>query len=452
MTGGGGASLEAVSRCSAFDAYAIGWSSSGGSSCDAPRPTTASQVYHFLLVSVNGSNVTVTPTDELGRTFDVQTYSLGGAPPPDVTPPSQPVVTGTPTATSVTLTWPRATDNVGVSRYDVSRDGVVVGTVGRPGSGTVSFTDAGRTPGTAYSYVVTASDAAGNSTASDAVVVTTTAAAGGGTTTLTTSADAKVDASVPTANYATAALRVDASPDVRSYVKFDASALTGTVQSATLRIWATSAQSVGFDVYGVGNSSWSENAITYANQPSSSISTTKLGSSGAVAAGTWKTVDVTALLSGPGVYSVVLESTSRPRSRWPAARTPPMRRSWSSQRRDARSRWRLGNAAVRSAALVTGWKRLILRLAVDEQALDRAEQAPRRGARRPGARGAGGSAATPPPPRQLLRRDRPPHSSIRRAGSPVTVASGSSRCSAQSRCRVARRAPGPRRRRSSRCR
>jgi hypothetical protein len=267
-------------------------------------------VYHFLLVSVNGTNVTVTPTDSLGRTFDVQTYSLGGAPPPDVTPPSKPVVTGTPTATSVTLTWPRATDDVGVSRYDVSRDGVVVGTVGQPASGAVSFTDTGRTAGTAYSYVVTASDAAGNSTASDAVVVTTSAGGGGGTTTLTAAADAKVDASLPSTNYATAALRVDASPDVRSYVKFDASALTGTVQSATLRIWATSAQSVGFDVYGVANSSWSETAITYANQPSSSISATKLGSSGTVAAGTWKTVDVTALLSGPGIYSVVLESTS----------------------------------------------------------------------------------------------------------------------------------------------
>lgn len=65
-----------------------------------------------------------------------------------------------------------------------------------------------------------------------------------------------------------------------------------------------------FDVYGVADSSWSENAITYANQPSSSISGTKTGSSGTVAAGTWKTVDVTALVSGPGTYSVVLESTS----------------------------------------------------------------------------------------------------------------------------------------------
>jgi hypothetical protein len=33
-------------------------------------------VYHFLLVSVDGTTVTVTPTDELGRTFDQQTYDF----------------------------------------------------------------------------------------------------------------------------------------------------------------------------------------------------------------------------------------------------------------------------------------------------------------------------------------------------------------------------------------
>jgi len=78
VTGGGGATLEPVSGCSAFDAYALGWSPNGGSSCSAPPPTSASQVYHFLLVSVDGTNVTVTPTDELGRTFDVQAYSFPG--------------------------------------------------------------------------------------------------------------------------------------------------------------------------------------------------------------------------------------------------------------------------------------------------------------------------------------------------------------------------------------
>ena len=80
VTGGGGAHLESVSDCDPIDQYAIGWSyssSTHGSACGAaPRPTSIDQVFHFLLVTVDGTTVTVTPTDELGRTFDVQTYDF----------------------------------------------------------------------------------------------------------------------------------------------------------------------------------------------------------------------------------------------------------------------------------------------------------------------------------------------------------------------------------------
>jgi hypothetical protein len=79
VTGGGGGTLQPVGEvpCHAFDAYAIGWSpsKSRGSRCGAATaPTSADHVYHFLLVTVSGTTVTVTPTDELGRTFDVVTY------------------------------------------------------------------------------------------------------------------------------------------------------------------------------------------------------------------------------------------------------------------------------------------------------------------------------------------------------------------------------------------
>jgi hypothetical protein len=83
VTGGGGAKLEPVSHCSAVDAYSIGWSYSanggagGGSACGgASRPTSLRQVFHFLLVTVNGTQVTVAPTDSQGHIFDVQTYSF----------------------------------------------------------------------------------------------------------------------------------------------------------------------------------------------------------------------------------------------------------------------------------------------------------------------------------------------------------------------------------------
>ena len=89
VTGGGGGALQPVAEkpCGAFDAYAIGWSPSKlrGSKCGvAPVPDAANRVHHFLKVTVNGTTVTVTPTDELGRTFDVQTYDFSGNPPDTV--------------------------------------------------------------------------------------------------------------------------------------------------------------------------------------------------------------------------------------------------------------------------------------------------------------------------------------------------------------------------------
>lgn len=76
VTGGGGAPVEPVGSCSAFDAYAIGWSysSARGSTCRATAPASPDHVFHFLLVQVSGTTVTVIPTDEMGRTFDIQTY------------------------------------------------------------------------------------------------------------------------------------------------------------------------------------------------------------------------------------------------------------------------------------------------------------------------------------------------------------------------------------------
>lgn len=80
VTGGGGAYLQSIgSTCSAIDAYGIGWSDTRGTGnkCGAaPTPTSPAQVYHYLLVTVNGTQVTVTPTNSSGQTFDVMTYSL----------------------------------------------------------------------------------------------------------------------------------------------------------------------------------------------------------------------------------------------------------------------------------------------------------------------------------------------------------------------------------------
>jgi endoglucanase len=109
----------------------------------------------------------------------------GGTSTPDATPPSTP---GTPTAsgttaTGTTLSWPAATDNVGVSGYDVLRatgTGAFAQVGTSPGT---SFTDTGLSANTTYRYQVRARDAAGNTSAvSPAVTVTTLAGGGGGCT------------------------------------------------------------------------------------------------------------------------------------------------------------------------------------------------------------------------------------------------------------------------------
>ena len=258
VTGGGGATLEPIGPCHAFDAFGIGWSPSKlkGTSCGAATaPTSATQVFHFVKVTVSGTTVTVAPTDELGRTFDVQTYSFansitdtvidsapassssstsatfafhstilpatfactidGGAPAPcvspvtyagladgghsfsvvatatsgadptpaarswtvDATPPTVPtgVIATAIGSNAATVDWTGSSDANGVVGYEISRDGVVIGSAG---PAQASYADATALPSTTYQYAVRARDAAGNSSAYSTPSAATTAAGG----------------------------------------------------------------------------------------------------------------------------------------------------------------------------------------------------------------------------------------------------------------------------------
>jgi len=73
------------------------------------------------------------------------------------------------TSSSVSLSWNASTDNVGVTEYEVYKDGVLAGTVG-----TTTYTASGLSSGINYAFTVIAKDAAGNtSAASSALSVTT---------------------------------------------------------------------------------------------------------------------------------------------------------------------------------------------------------------------------------------------------------------------------------------
>jgi chitodextrinase len=116
--------------------------------------------YTYTVRAVDGAgNVSVDSNQAFAKTFDT-------------TAPTAPTgLTATsPAATQVNLSWSAATDNVGVTGYQVFRDGAQIGTVGA----VTSYNDSTASPATAYSYTVKAVDAAINvSPASSAASVTT---------------------------------------------------------------------------------------------------------------------------------------------------------------------------------------------------------------------------------------------------------------------------------------
>ncbi len=123
--------------------------------------------------------------------------------------------------------------------------------------------------------------------------------------TFTPVADAYVSASASTTNYGTATtVRIDGSPVVRTFIRFNVTGLTGAVTQATLRVYANSSQSTGYGVYAVSDVTWGETTITNANAPPAASSA--VGSSGPIAAGAWTAVDVTSLVKANGMYSMAL--------------------------------------------------------------------------------------------------------------------------------------------------
>jgi hypothetical protein len=122
--------------------------------------------------------------------------------------------------------------------------------------------------------------------------------------TFTPSADAYVDASNPANNYgALATLRVDASPVIRSYLRFNVQGLNGAVTRATLRVYANSASSQGCTASGVSDNTWTESIVSYNDAPPLGSA---LGASGSFGTGAWISIDVTAYITGNGTYNLAL--------------------------------------------------------------------------------------------------------------------------------------------------
>ena len=224
----------------------------------------------------------------------------------DTNPPSIPtnLTASLDSSDHVVLNWSAATDNLGITGYTLYRNGQVVTTTNRSG---LSYTDSDVDLGATYTYSVDAFDTANNRSAVSSSISATLPAQ----TTLpfTPIADSFIDSSNPDTNFGpSTALRLDVSPDIRSFISFDVQGLPGGhISSAILQIFSTNASRLGYDVFRVSDDTWTERDITYNNAPPFGSEVDFVQSLGA---NSWTTVDVAAVVMGNGFYSFGLSTSS----------------------------------------------------------------------------------------------------------------------------------------------
>src|SRR5207244_831798 len=161
VTGGGGGRLGGVSGHSRFDAY-------------------AKAIYRYLRVTVAGASVTVTPTDENGATFDVQTYNFS---PPSGTNDFS--ISANPSTLSV-IQGQGATSTISTAVVSGAAQTVTLSASGLPAGATATFSPSAVTAG--GSSTLTMTTASSPPVASYSLTLTATRASASHATTISLSA------------------------------------------------------------------------------------------------------------------------------------------------------------------------------------------------------------------------------------------------------------------------
>jgi len=126
--------------------------------------------------------------------------------------------------------------------------------------------------------------------------------------------DARVSAANPTTNYGSLHVLSVKQASWNSYVKFSVTGLAGAVTKARLRVYVTDPGTSAGSAYRVSNyyrnttSGWTEGGLNWNNAPS--ISGTAFGAVGQATTGSWVEFDVTSAVSGNGVVSFGIKTSS----------------------------------------------------------------------------------------------------------------------------------------------
>jgi hypothetical protein len=118
--------------------------------------------------------------------------------------------------------------------------------------------------------------------------------------------DTYVRLSKPNSNFGSAtSLQGDADSLKHILLKFNVSAVSGTITSARLRLFCTDSSPSGGDIH-LADSSWSEGAVTWNNRPSHNPAIE--ASFGAVSRSNWYELDLTSAvnLDTDGVISLLV--------------------------------------------------------------------------------------------------------------------------------------------------
>jgi hypothetical protein len=223
-------------------------------------------------------------------------------------PPTAPLLSAVAGEGRVSLDW---SDSAGAASYTVYRsqsiDGPFLQWVQPQLS---SYVDSRSIPGQTYFYVVTATDASGN----ESIFGNLVSAQPTGTH-VAPQADAHVIGGVSAnGNYGSSAellCKTDGNADFtrESYLRFDLSGLSGTVDSAKLRlkVAATTGSGDTHTAYAVADDSWTESGIKWNNKPAAGSA---IAAAMAPEVGAWIELDVsaqvTAELAGDQSFSTVL--------------------------------------------------------------------------------------------------------------------------------------------------